>query len=272
MENSLRKLQLAELEILKYFIKICQDNNLRYYMLGGTFLGAVRHKGFIPWDDDIDIGMPREDYYKFMDIVVNDGNRDFKFENFRINKESLMYVSRFENKKVEIEDTSTTQKKYRYAWIDIFPMDGMPNNRFSMFFHKVKLLYLRLLFQYSQYSNIVNQRVKNRPLHERILIKIGKIINFEKFLDTYKCMLNLDKCLEKYSFDSSKYVINFMGAYKFKEMFKKEVYDECDMYDFEDIKLNAPKNYDLVLSQLYGEYMVPPKEEERNKHGTNVIN
>jgi len=240
-------------------------------MLGGTFLGAVRHKGFIPWDDDVDIGMLREDYDKFTEIMMENKDSIYRFESFRTNKDSLMYVSRFENTKIKIEDTSATKTKIRYAWIDIFPMDGMPSNKIKLFFHKLRLLYIRLLFQYSQYSNIVNQKIKHRPIHERMLISLGKIINFEKFLNTYKCMCKLDKVLSKYKFDESKYVINFMGAYKFNEMFEKKVYDECELYEFEDIKLNAPKNYDLVLKQLYGDYMTPPSEDEKNKHGTKII-
>ena len=69
--NPLRKLQLAELEILKFLVKICEENNIRYYISGGTYLGAVRHKGFIPWDDDVDIAMPRKEYERFLEIFKN---------------------------------------------------------------------------------------------------------------------------------------------------------------------------------------------------------
>lgn len=81
--SELRKLQLVELEILKFFSQFCEENNLRYYMIGGTMLGAIRHKEFIPWDDDIDIGMPRPDYEKFIELVYYKLPCNFKLLNYK---------------------------------------------------------------------------------------------------------------------------------------------------------------------------------------------
>lgn len=267
----LRKLQLTELETLNEIIRICKEENLKYFLMGGTFLGAVRHKGFIPWDDDIDISMPRKDYEKFFEIAPQKLSEGYIYKNFKKGNEKTIYFSRVENTKMQIEDNSAKIKRTRNAWVDIFPLDGTPNNCVLRQFYKLRLLYRRLLLQYSQFSIIVNQDLPNRPFIEKIFIKIGNIINIEKFLSTEKCLYKLDKAMTKYDYDKSKYVVNFMGAYKFKEMFKKEIYDNVAEYDFEGEKLIAPKEYDVVLSQMYGEYMKVPPEYQQNKHHSKVI-
>lgn len=267
----LRKLQLTELETLNEIIRICKEENLQYFLMGGTFLGAVRHKGFIPWDDDIDISMPRKDYEKFFEIASQKLREGYIYKNFKKGNEKTIYFSRVENTKMQIEDNSAKIKRTRNAWVDIFPLDGTPNNCVLRQFYKLRLLYRRLLLQYSQFSIIVNQDLPNRPFIEKIFIKIGNIINIEKFLNTEKCLYKLDKAMTKYDYDKSKYVVNFMGAYKFKEMFKKEIYDNVAEYGFEGEKLIAPKEYDVVLSQMYGEYMKVPPEYQQNKHHSKVI-
>lgn len=267
----LRQLQLTELNILKQVIDLCEQENLRYFMLGGTFLGAIRHEGFIPWDDDIDIGMPRADYDRFFEIAPEKLAKNLIYKNYWKGNEKTIYFSRVEDSRVQIHDDSALKHRVRNAWIDIFPMDGMPNNAMMRRIHEFRLLARRALLQYSQFSVIVNQDLPNRPFHERALIFVGNIINFEKILDTNKCMVKLDRLMRKYSYDDSNYVVNFMGAYKFKEMFPKTVYESIREYPFETEHLIGPENYDLVLSQLYGDYMQLPPEHQRNKHHSRVI-
>jgi len=266
MNEKLRKLQLAELEILKVFIKVCEENGLKYYLIGGSLLGAVRHKGFIPWDDDIDIGMPRDDYDKFEKIINNFLPNNMKYINFKYLDEPTIYYARMESEEIEINDNSAMIKRKRNAWIDIHPFDGMPNNIIGEKLHHLHVLFQRMLIQYSKYSVIVNQELKNRPLIEKILIKLGKIINFEKILNTKKCLMKFDKILKKYKYTESKKVANFIGANKYKEIFPKELFENTSEYEFEGIKVIAPKEYDKILSHLYGDYMKLPPEEERNKH------
>lgn len=268
----LRKLQLTELEILKQVVKICKENNITYYISGGTFLGAVRHKGFIPWDDDIDVAMPRSDYEKFRKIANEKLPKKYKYRNFKTDEEIKTCFSRVEDKKIKVKDTSAQKVDFRNAWIDIFPLDGMPKNKIKFFIRKYRLLYLRMMLQYSQYSTIVNQDLPDRPLHERILINIGKIINFEKFLDTRKYMYKIDKTLQKVSEKDSIYYMNFLGIYKFKSvMVKDDIYKEGALYEFEGEYFNAPKEYDKYLTQIYGDYMKVPKKENRNKHHIQVL-
>ena len=268
----LRKLQLAELKILNEIVKICNENKITYYISGGTFLGAVRHKGFIPWDDDIDVAMPRADYEKFKKIANKKLPEKYKYRNFKTDNQIKICFSRVEDTEIKVRDTSAKKTDIRNAWVDIFPLDGMPKNKFKFFIRKYHLLYLRMMLQYSQYSTIVNQNLPNRPLHEKILIKIGKLIPFEKFLNHRKYMFKIDETLQRVKAEESIYYMNFLGIYKFKSVMKKdEIYKEGAKYEFEGNYYNAPKEYDKYLTQIYGNYMDIPKDKDKNKHHIEVL-
>ena len=121
----MNELQKCQLEILKEFIRICKDNNLQYYLVGGTCLGAVRHKGFIPWDDDIDVAMPRDDYDKFI-TLQDQMKKPYFIQTYKSDKN---YIYNF----AKVRDSSTTFVENFFAcsqmnhgvWIDVFPLDGM---------------------------------------------------------------------------------------------------------------------------------------------------
>lgn len=269
--SNLRKLQLMELDILKQVAELCNRHGLRYFLLGGTFLGAVRHKGFIPWDDDIDIGMPRSDFEKFCKLAEEELIKPLGFISYKNNKEHIYFHPRVYNFNSRVIDRSGVEEKETYAWIDVFPLDGMPGGKFIRKIHGFRLLFWRLLFMYSQFDKIVNVNLKNRVWYERVLIAIGKVIKFDKILDTRKIMAKIDKTMQKYDYETSSYVGNFMGAYKMKEVFPKKYYEETAEYEFEGLNCPAPKDYDAVLSQMYGDYMTPPAKEVQNKHSTEVM-
>ncbi|MBQ6560064.1 MAG: LicD family protein [Erysipelotrichaceae bacterium] len=269
-ENELRKLQLAELKIMDLFTEICQQNGLQYFLMGGTFLGAVRHKGFIPWDDDIDVGMPREDYDRFCDVVDEALPEGYVFRNFLKGNESTIYYSRIEDTSFLINDNSARIKRTRYAWIDVFPLDGMPNNALIRNIHKFVLLYRKLALQYSNFSTVVNQDLPGRKGLEKFLIQVGNTIQPERFFDTQKCLDRMDKTLKRYKYSDSTYVVNFLGAYKFREMFPREIYENIADYEFEGKLYTAPKDYDTVLTQMYGDYMTPPADMDKYKHHIDV--
>ncbi|MCM1270590.1 MAG: LicD family protein [Ruminococcus flavefaciens] len=268
--EKLRNLQLVELELLKKFQKTAEKYNIKYFALGGTLLGAVRHNGFIPWDDDIDIGIPREDYEKFIKICQKT-SQPFELHTFKNDSNHYRYFSRIEDPTVKIKRRDKSVEEISSAWIDIFPLDGMPNNDFRRKLHKYYVLYRRAMYRFSCFSIGVDVNKKNRPLHERILVKIGLILPMEKLLSTQKQLIKLDRTLKKYPYIDSHYLVNAMGAYKFNEMFHKKYYGKGKLYKFEDIMINGPVDYDTVCKQLYGNYMKPPSEEVKNHHSSEVI-
>lgn len=270
MGKTLRDLQLCELEIVRDVKAICEKHGIQLYMIGGTFLGAVRHKGFIPWDDDVDLCMSRRDYETFIQVAPKELKEGYRLRHFATDPEMPYYPAQVVDPSFEILDTSAQVAKTRCAWIDLFPLDGMPEGKASFFLHKYRLLYLRMMLKYSQFSEVVAVNLKHRPFHERVLVAVGKHIRLEKWLDTGKRMRLIDKCLKKYPFEEASRVLNFMGAYKFRELFPRSIYDSVAEYPFEDMTLPGPADYDTVNRQLYGDYMTPPPVQEQNKHGTEI--
>lgn len=270
MENDLELIHSFELKLAQEFISICDDMNLKYFMIGGTQLGAVRHGGFIPWDDDMDFGMMREDYELFLKKVLSSNKFNFDVAHYS-NGRTLDYPLKLQDKTLMVVDSSTSVNIERPIWIDIFPIDGMPNNVVLRKMHQFNLMFLRLMVKYSRFSDnvAINADIK-RPLIERTLIYIGKIIKPDKYINRDKWINKLDKCLRKFSPQKSKLSVNFMGAYKFKEMFQSLVYEEVVSYKFNGHDLLGLKNSDTYLSQMYGDYMTVPDKEHRNKHKTKL--
>lgn len=270
MGTELRDLQLVELDILKEFLRICKKYNLRYYALGGTLLGAVRHKGFIPWDDDVDIGMPRPDFIRFGEIAKKEFPQYIRFCTYQETPGYRYYVPRLTDRRVKVIDSSAAVEKEKEAWIDIFPLDGMPGNKWKRKLHCFRLLVARVRVNYSMFSTNIDLKKKNRPFVERAMIAVGKVLPVEKIFRTEKEFRRLDRLMQKYPYDTSEYLINFMGIHKLKEMFHKKYYGEGADYLFEDVVLRGPADYETVLTQMYGDYRNPPSKDEMNHHNTRI--
>ncbi|MCB7302615.1 LicD family protein [Bariatricus massiliensis] len=271
MSDKLRELQLTELRLFKKFDEICRQYGITYYALGGTLLGAVRHKGFIPWDDDMDIGVPRPDYDRLSAIFSKELDNTIHFHDFHSDPQYIRYFGRLEDTSIKIIRHDNMKEEHSFAWIDIFPLDGMPNNMILRTIWKLYVLFLRMIYRFSCFDTLVNVNKKNRPWYEKALIFVGRHFSIQTLLNTEDCLNKLEKALTKFPYEQSNYLVNAMGAYKFKEMFHKKVYGEGSLYAFEDIEICGPVDFDTVCRQLYGDYMQPPAEEERNHHGLKAI-
>lgn len=269
--SELRKLQLVELDILKLFSEICEKYQLRYYLVGGTMLGAIRHKGFIPWDDDMDVGMPRPDYEFFLNIVRKELPKGYDFLNYKQNKEYNRYFSRIVNTNVKIYNASNTNTIIENAWLDIFPFDGMPDGFWKQRLHFWNMTRLRFLYHASCFDELVNLNRPGRPWYIQLAIKFISKTHFGSKFDTKKLMRKIEKGLSKYPYDSCKYMVSFFGAYMTKEIVDKKLLGKGKKYQFENLMLNGPDNYDEFLKHFYGDYMILPKDRDKDKHNITKI-
>ena len=265
-ENILKQLQKVELDMFSEVVRICDKYHLTYFMSAGTFLGAVRHKGFIPWDDDMDMRMPRPDYEKLVRVLPKELKDPYIVQHFRHDKNVHRYFCRVENTKVHLHRNHTVHGQDSNAWIDIFPLDGMPANKIHMKLRKIHLLYRKMWMQLSVFDEIVDV-TKKRNLPEKIIVFLALHTPIQKCLSWERNWKKLDHALKAYSLKKSKYYMNFMSAYKYKDIIPKSVYGKGRLYPFEDKQFNGPKDYDTFLKTLYGDYMKLPPEEKRKKHG-----
>lgn len=254
---TLEEIKHTEIEILNYTVDICKKHNIRYFLIYGTLLGAVRHKGFIPWDDDIDIYMPRPDYERFLKIWKNEiaqSSPDFRLF---IPGESPDYYYEYAkiaaayttcNINIPIKDIPGMG-----IWIDVFPLDGMPDKYKSYFY---KLHYMRQMRSLSVYTKVPPIRsIKSLAIY--IGWKIVRIIGW-KFFNK-----KVIKLASKYDYNTSKYLACTTLASKIKYVYPREYFEQTTQLEFEGQKYNVPKGYHQILTQTYGNYMEYPPVEQR---------
>ena len=254
---SVDELKSIELEMLKFIDEVCKKEGLRYFLCGGTLLGAVRHQGFIPWDDDIDIFMPRLDYEKLIELTKN--SKEYRL----LSEVDDGYYYNFG----KLVDTRTTmieeeceQIRNFGVYIDIFPLDGMPNDEKECMRHFKKL---------DKRRHRITSFSKGKPRIRKNIFALfynwyyyitNKFTGIKKEQEKY---INIAK---QYAYDDSVYVYATGGAFKEKDIFPRAWLSNGTELIFEGIKFQAPIKYDKYLRQLYGDYMELPPVEKRISH------
>lgn len=256
--EEVRRLQLIELDILKEVDRVCRENDITYYLGEGTLLGAIRHEGFIPWDDDVDILMPRKDLEKFMQICDEKLKPNYKFQYYH-NVPSYWVQS----PKVRLLDkTEFTQSKLlQYTedvgpYIDIFPLD-YTSDSFKQTDRQERYTkrYRRMLFIKTGFSKPKNWKQRFMQLYAHFL----------SVKDIHEKMIKMST---KYNDQPQKYMTNFGSYYSAaKETYPAEAFGQPVYVKFEDAEFPVPSNYQYILTTTYGDYMaLPPKEKQVAKH------
>lgn len=272
--NILRTYQLAELAILKSVAKVMDENNIRYYLGYGTLLGAIRHKGFIPWDDDIDIFVPRPDYEKFIKIADEILEYPYILNYYKKDSPSVFTnnLLHIENPNLKIWQEKGGTKLKQNIWIDIFPLDGLPD---SMIIQKWMFLEFRILYillRLSRSSEIGVEEHKKRPLMEEIGIWMNKHMHIGKMFSYKKILEIFDSIRLKYSYDECNYVYGLTIDYMEDCICKKQWFGKGIKGEFENCEFCIPIDSSAVLTQFYGDYMeLPPVEKRTYKHSIGFV-
>ncbi|EKQ55551.1 MULTISPECIES: LicD family protein [unclassified Clostridium] len=264
-ELSLRDAQLSMLSILKDIHVLCEKHNIKYFLDAGTLLGAVRHKGFIPWDDDMDIGMLREDYKKFLEVAKKELPDHLFLQTFETDK----YYNVFPVPcKVRLNDTILMEKDtidnynmHNGIYIDIFPYDNLPKKKWV--YNLQRTLSFNVLKSF--------KRIANPP--DKLNYKNKLTFSFYKIITkifTTKNRLKFFNYLIKWNNPNSEYMGYGVDTYWSEYVYKKSDYFDLAKLEFEGEYFYAPKNYDAILAQLYGDYMTMPKEEDRVWHAKEI--
>lgn len=260
---NLNDLKECEFNILCYIDGICRKHGLKYSLIGGTLLGAVRHGGFIPWDDDIDIAMPRPDYEKFIEYA--------KIDNIRYKVITNKTEKNWKDIYAKVIDTNTVIREYlanRFEYengvfVDLFPVDVLADT----FEDSVKL------FRKSSFNREMLNAVKwKRYTKSKTRFWGYEFIRFPFFVISR--FVNPDKLIRKIeslylgkAFDSAKFVVVLAGVYREKEIVPYEVYRDYIDLKFEGKTFMCIKQYNVWLSKVYGDYMkLPPKEKQITHH------
>lgn len=270
MEDTTKFLQCLELDMVKEFVHICDKHGLKYFMAGGTFLGAVRHKGFIPWDDDVDMGMYRCDYDKFLKIAESELSYPYKIQTYQNTESHHYYFTHIIDMRYKVRRLGSIDKREEHVWIDIFPYDGLPNGIIGNLFY-LKLLFYRFCYHMANFDKINIART-DRAIWQKIVLKVLSIMHKFFRFDKYKWINKIDILLKSNNLQNCDRIMSFMGMKLHKEILPREIYDDLIDYAFEDMNLKGPKESTRVLRQLYGNYYELPPENKRKSHPMEVLN
>ena len=256
----MKPMQEKLLEMLKWFHSYCVENNIRYYAVGGTMIGAMRHSGFIPWDDDIDLALPREDYERLIHMFT--GNVDgYVLESpYSGNKDYIYtYAKLYDTNTTLIEKTRIPCK--RGIYIDVFPLDGV-GDTIEEAKESVAKIDRKNMFLMTRTCMLR----KDRSWYKNFSIIASRLI--PPFIVNDKSLsIAVDKLAQDINRDDAKYVANTMGAYRFKEISLRENFGEPTLYPFENTNIYGPQKADEYLTGVYGDWrQLPPPEKRYTKH------
>lgn len=248
--NELRHLQLVILEIMKDIDALCKKNGIEYYLLGGSAIGAVRHKGFIPWDDDLDIVMSPYYYNRFISVCQEQLDSEKYCLMVGLEDYPLYFT------KIKLRGTHLNEKGASFdsdhdgIYLDVFKMENAPSGRIRQLFQYVKAKYF-LCYQLSENG------FEGKGFKEWLMLLGAKPLKYRVFREWIK------KSIEKYN-DDTEYYGSFYFRSRFKNAFtKKSVFGTPHLTMFENLQLPIPEYYDEYLTQMFGDYMTPPPPEKR---------
>lgn len=252
--------------MLIWFQEICKKENLIYYALGGTALGDIRHNGFIPWDDDIDLGMPRDSYNKLKTVFKDYNSEHYCIEFPGSNSDFIYPFCKIYDKTTTLIENARGHAK-RGVFIDVFPLDGIGDTveesikKYKSFNKRIDLL-----------NTMICEPRKGRSWYKNIAIRVSHCI--PKFLlSTDRLIEDINNAAEQVRYFEKNYIVNWFGQWKTREICKKSWFGTPVLHEFESGMICVPQYTHEYLKNVYGDYMkLPPKEKQVTHHDYVYIN
>lgn len=253
--EKMKKVWAVELDLLEKFTSVCEKYDLRYFADAGTLIGAVRHQGFIPWDDDVDVVMPREDYDKLFEIA----EREFAYPYFF---QTSLTEDGFFRTHAQLRNSQTTgfipydrdKKINKGIFLDIFVLDGVADSALLQKLQKREIRFHEVLLAYEYDRNLEKLSIPKKIVWY-LVHGLHKVFPFKKHFDYYN-----RKVLAHYSRKNTEKVGNLVLGWRPHTQWKREWFEEYQMQPFEHLMLRIPKGYHDVLTTQYGDYMKIPDD------------
>lgn len=250
---TVRQLQLKLLEIFLYFKKICEENNLTYWCGGGTMLGAVRHKGFIPWDDDLDVFLPRKDYerlYEIWDQVADTSHYVLVRTDEKVNYHHAA-MNLVDVRTTYVNRHSVNEDIYHGIYIDVIPFEGCPSSKVE----RALQIYHSIMFSVFNVQRLPDNQGSFLRLPTKILLSLVRSSQ-----SRYKIWKKHQDKMTQYDFFTAKYVKETVSSFKgLFRLYDRDIFNTVDAV-FEGYMVKIPAGYDYYMKCIYGDYMSLPKD------------
>ena len=258
-QEELKRIQQIQMEIMDEIHRLCQKHDLTYYLIAGSMLGVVRHGGFIPWDVDIDIGMPRKDYQLFKEVCARELHENFTYLDYTVVKDYSRPHALISRKNTRLEmkyDHQNNTADNFGIYLDIFPLDNAPNDPDAQKKQADRLWRLRRFKEHRRPYSYARSRFKH-----------AAHMTFS-FLTSWIPMELINehqqKLMRQYEDQKTDYLCSMASGYPYKKQcMPREIYGTPTLYQFEDRQYYGPEKSLEYLTRLYGDYMKLPPEEKR---------